>query len=202
MTTINTARAQFYRLLSSLFAKEVDSALTAELLSEKGQGFLQHLASEAAFAQAIEQINAQLNALKTEQDILVLSADFCGLFLVGGKHSASPYAGHYMEPEQSVLFGRYHQKMQQVLSSNELALHANFPEPADHIAVILAYTAHLCTQADTQEQLSFINDFLSSWINDFSAQVSSHDAGGFYRAVAALSAAWVRYDLECLSEAS
>ncbi|KGJ91082.1 molecular chaperone TorD [Thalassotalea sp. ND16A] len=198
MNSINSARAMFYGLLSSLFAKEVERDLLSELMSEQGQVFLQHLANEDSFQPHIGVLNDKLKSLSSERDLLELAADFCGLFLVSGKHSASPYAGQYLEKDSAELFGEYHQSMVNFLTEHEMQLHSDFPEPADHIAVIFAYLSYLCSNASRAEQLSFIDNYLLTWVESFAQQVQQHDQQGFYSALASLSRAWLEFDRENL----
>jgi len=200
MNEVNSARAQFYQLLSSLFAKEVDSALRDELIGKQGQSLLQHLASEPEFKTAVDTINHQLSLLSNERQLFELAADYCGLFLVDGKQGASPYCGQYLQDNKTELFGQYHQKMTEVLAQGKLQLSSKFPEPADHIAAILAYLGYLCSDASRSEQSEFIRHYLQSWLNTFADTVNKHDQGGFYGALANLTNAWLTFDLAFLDD--
>lgn len=202
MSTVNSARAQFYTLLSSLFSTEVDSAMLAELRDEKGQAFLHYIASEAQFKQYVDIINEKLKSLLNERDILELSADYCGLFLVDTNQSASPYAGQYLEKNKTDLFGKHHQKMLRFLTEGKLQLSTKFPEPADHISVILAYLSYLCTHAQPLEQIDFIRNYLLIWVDKFSQKVNEKDQGKFYGALASLSCVWIQFDLDFLTDES
>jgi len=212
----NQARAVVYNFLSSLFAKEVTADLVAQLTSEQGQSFLDSLALEPSLSASVNEMNAKLGTLNNEESLLELAADFCGLFLVDGKTSVSPYAGQYLSAEPSSpaikelegkrkkdkiqIFGELHQQMTEFLTDNKLQIHSDFPEPGDHIAVILAYTAHLCVSAEHKEQLQFINCYLITWLSDFTSQVNKHDHGLFYSAVANLTLQWLQIDYKYLGE--
>jgi len=208
------ARAIVYNFLSSLFAKEVTADLVAQLTSEQGQGFLNSLALEPNLSAAVTEIKAKLTTLNAKEPLLELAADFCGLFLVDSRTSVSPYAGQYLSAKPSdatsnksgsfkkkdriEIFGELHQQMTEFLTENKLQIHSDFPEPGDHIAVILAYIAHLCVTAEHKEQLSFINRYLMTWLRDFTQQVTKHDHGLFYGAVADLTLQWLQMDVEDL----
>jgi TorA-specific chaperone len=210
----NQARATVYNFLSSLFAKEVTSDVVTQLTSAQGQDFLNSLALEPVFSDYINDINTELAKLNSETALLELAADFCGLFLVDGRTSVSPYAGQYLNAElknehsqesgnkrkmeRTQLFGELHQHMTAFLTYNQLQVHSKFPEPGDHIAVILAYTAHLCTTAKPEEQLNFIKHYLTSWIADFTQQINKHDHNLFYRTVAGLTQQWLQMEVEDL----
>ena len=216
------ARAIVYNFLSSLFAKEVTSDLVAQLTSDQGQSFLNSLALDPSLSASVNEINAKLGKLNSKELLLELAADFCGLFLVDGRTSVSPYAGQYLSVEQggepseklssaaknesgskrktnrTQFFGELHQQMTQFLTDNKLQIHSDFPEPGDHIAVILAYIAHLCVTSGSEQQLSFINSYLMTWLSGFTQQVNKHDHGLFYCFVADLTLQWLQIDVEGL----
>mgnify|MGYP000585419974 CR=1 FL=1 len=76
-------------------------------------------------------IQKVLNGLTSDEALLELAADYCGLFLVGTKHSASPYASLYLSPEEEpLLFGQQHQQMSEFLHQSKLQVQSHFPEPA------------------------------------------------------------------------
>lgn len=210
------ARTIVYNLLSSLFAKEVTSDLVTNLTSTQGQSFLNSLALEPSLSASINKINAKLTSLNSEEELLELAADFCGLFLVDGRTSVSPYAGQYLSAKKDgeqkdklsnesgsrkkkdrvELFGELHQKMTEFLTDNKLQIHSDFPEPGDHIAVILAYVAHLCVTTEPKEQRNFIKRYVISWLGDFTQQVKIHDPSCFYAAVAELTTEWIKLDID------
>jgi len=208
------ARAVVYNFLSSLFAKEVTSDLVAQLTSTQGQSFLNSLALEPSLTGPIDGIKTKFAKLNSEESLLELAADFCGLFLVDGRTSVSPYAGQYVSDKKSAepsvetgsrskkdkiqIFGELHQKMTEFLTDNKLQIHSDFPEPGDHIAVILAYIAHLCVTSGSEQQLNFINSYLMTWLSDFTQQVNKHDHGLFYCFVADLTLGWLKVDTEFL----
>ncbi len=216
--TVNQARGMVYNLLSSLFAKEIDHQLLHELTSVHAKDFWTQLASEPAFKLDVNAMVKVLENLKSDRALMELAADYCGLFLVGTKHSASPYASLYVNGEgtsgkghkggEPTLFGEQHQQMVQFLKQSQLQVQSSFPEPADHIAVILAYVAHLCATADSDttsnsndsEQLKFIDSYLASWLGNFAAKVTQCDSGEFYCALARLTQSWVEADLKGLKE--
>ena len=210
----NQARAVVYNFLSSLFAKEVNQDLVSQLTSAQGQSFLSALALEPTLAPSIKVISAELAQLNSKESLLELAADFCGLFLVDGQTSVSPYAGQYITNDLSnsdlsngeatkdkrkadkvQVFGELHQSMTEFLTTSNMQIHSDFPEPADHIAVMLAYLGHLCLSASIDDQISFIETYLMTWLSHFTQQVTKHDAGHFYTAVAELTLAWSKLEL-------
>lgn len=199
---INHARALVYQLLSSLFAREVDEQRLKELTSEAAQQFWEQLSLEANFTQSVDKIRSTLNGIKDDEALLELAADYCGLFLVGTKHSASPYASLYLSGEdEPLLFGQQHQQMSEFLHQSKLQVQSYFPEPADHLAVMLAYMAHLCCHSEDNVQLSFLQTCVDSWLAKFINQLTQCDKNGFYSAVAILTLAWVKQDIAQLEPA-
>lgn len=201
---VNQARSTIYQLLSSLFAKEIDHKTLHELTSTQAQAFWSQLAAEPSFKADVEVLVAELAKLNTDKALLELAADYCGLFLVGTKHSASPYASLYLtdkpaaKGDEPLLFGEQHQQMTQFLKQSQLQVQSEFPEPADHLAVILAYVAHINMHCSNQQQLEFISKNLANWLATFVAKVAKVDTGNFYVALAQLTLAWVNSDLEWL----
>ena len=201
-TPMNQGRSMVYRLLSSLFAKELDHQLLDELKGEQAQVFFAHLASDPLFSEDIATLNSVLAQLTSDNTLLELAADYCGLFLVGTKHSANPYASLYlndMSTEDPQLFGEHHQQLQTYLQQSQLAVQSEFPEPADHLAVILAYVAHQACNCDDKGQLDFIRQYLNAWLPSFTQKVTSVDTGKFYAALAHLTQIWVTSDCEQLA---
>ncbi|GIU31792.1 molecular chaperone TorD [Shewanella schlegeliana] len=202
---VNQVRSTIYQLLSSLFAKEIDHKTLHDLTSEQAQNFWAQLGSESAFKADVNILVAELATLNTDKALLELAADYCGLFLVGTKFSASPYAGLYLDNkptengDEPLLFGEQHQQMTQFLKQSQLQVQSEFPEPADHLAVILAYVAHLCIHSDEAVQLSFIEANLTNWLSRFVDKVTEVDNGNFYQALARLTLSWVKSDAEWLA---
>lgn len=109
---INHARALVYQLLSSLFAREIDEQRLKQLTSDAAQQFWTQLGYAPEFSASVASIQKVLNGLTSDEALLELAADYCGLFLVGTKHSASPYASLYLSREEEpLLFGQQHQQM-------------------------------------------------------------------------------------------
>lgn len=199
---INHARALVYQLLSSLFAREIDEKRLKELTSEAAQQFWIQLGSDTQLSPSVDKIRCRLNGIQDHEALFELAADYCGIFLVGTKHSASPYASLYLNTEEEpLLFGQQHQQMSEFLHQSKLQVQSHFPEPADHLAVMLAYMAHLCCHSEDSVQLSFLQTCVDSWLAKFINQLTQCDKNGFYSAVATLTLAWVKQDIAQLEPA-
>ncbi|GLR33642.1 molecular chaperone TorD [Shewanella decolorationis] len=202
---INHARALVYQLLSSLFAREIDEQRLKQLTSDQAQQFWTQLGYAPELSAPVASIQKVLNGLTSDEALLELAADYCGLFLVGTKHSASPYASLYLSREEEpLLFGQQHQQMSEFLHQSKLQVQSHFPEPADHLAVILAYMGHLTCHSEDAAQLNFLNACIDSWLAKFVAKVvecDSKHSNGFYSALATLTLAWVQQDKQQLEQA-
>lgn len=200
LTAINTARHRVYQLLSSLFAKELDQTRVDELSSAVAQAFWQQLATQGAFEPHVTAMVNTIAKLDSSEQQLELAADYCGLFLVGTRHSASPYASLYLGKEEDTLFGDEHQQIIEFLKQEKLQVKSDFVEPADHIAVILAYAGHLALQANDEQQLRFLQGYLANWLPNFVHKVKEADQGNFYSALVQLTQAWVDSELAGLAD--
>lgn len=201
---INHARALVYQLLSSLFAREVNAQRLQELTSDAAQQFWTQLGHEPEFSAPVATMQKVLNDLQRNDALLELAADYCGLFLVGTRHSASPYASLYLNSEdEPLLFGQQHQQMSEFLHQSKLQVQSHFPEPADHLAVMLAYMGHLACHSEDAAQLNFLDACLDSWLAKFVVKVvecDSKHSNGFYSALATLALAWVKQDKQLLEQ--
>ena len=198
---VNQARAMVYRLLSSLFAKEVEQAEWQALTTDKAAAFWQYLASEPDFNRDIQAIWNKLKTLTTDSLRLELAADYCGLFLVAGKGSVSPYLGSDLDKDiqNDTVFGPMHQKMVSFLNGQKLQVKSDFPEPADHIAVVLAYMEYIADEKES-EQLAFLESYLKNWVELFADKVAEQDPGGFYKSLASFTRDWINSDIAWLQE--
>src|SRR5690606_369405 len=93
----------------------------------------------------LERLDAAIAALCGESlPRLELAADFAQLFLLDGKTSALPYASAYEgKAAASPLYGAAEARMRSFLAARALAIEPDFREPADHLAVPLAFMAEL-----------------------------------------------------------
>lgn len=195
---MNTARHRVYQLLSRLFAKELDWQMVKELNGNAAQAFWLQLATQSEFRPHVDAVVSVLAGLKTKANLLELAADYCGLFLVDTHNSVSPYASFYMGDRDTTLFGEQHQKITAFLQQHKLQIQSEFSEPADHIAVILAYAGHLALYGNPKNQIDFLQAYLASWLDRFVLQIEKTDPGRFYSALAQLTLAWLGSELEWL----
>lgn len=187
------------RLLSGLFARELDAETLAAFRSDDGRAALSVLAADAELsplAAAIEAIDdgpaARAGAL------LDLATAFSRLFLGAGRHCSAPPYQSAFSGGTGRLFQQPVADMAAVLRDLDMSVAGSLTEPPDHIAVQLSVLAELCRREDAAEsagetaaadtlrgrQVDFIKRHLMSWLPDFSGDCRAYDVHGFY-AVAA-----------------
>ncbi|CAH0990488.1 Chaperone protein TorD [Sinobacterium norvegicum] len=200
----NNARAMIYRWLSSLFSREIESQSLALLQGEEGELLFRQLSFQPELRDTSLALQDRLKGILTEEQRLHLAADYCGLFIVAGKFCVSPYAGAYLQRldsgEDPPLFGPMHQHIVVNLKTMGFEVDKSFPEPADHIGVLLAYMAELCQQGSGAQQQQFMTDYLLSWQDDFSTQIERFDQGGFYVCLAKFYGLWLQLDKQWLRD--
>ena len=153
----STQRAGLYGWFSALYALEVSEDM-----------FRTHFANGrfAPFAGLGELgLSAELNRLDTAiaslralpLPRLELAADYAQLFLLDAKTGALPYASAYEgEGTASPLYGAAEARMREFLAAHELAIEPGFREPADHLAVPLAFMADLAERDASGEDIAAI----------------------------------------------
>ncbi|MCH4293379.1 molecular chaperone TorD [Shewanella sp. 3B26] len=208
---MNAVRASVWQLLSSLFAKELSTERIAELAAAADfwQAFTQEAELEVAAAQ-IQNALIEASLAHSDNARLELAADFCSTFLQNAEHCAAPYASLYLgedigdeqdedKAQAKGLYGEKHQLMSDYLRSAGLGLATEFREPSDHLAVILALMAHLCTSASVESQRAFLESAILSWLPEFNARLGKLKLESpLYGALGDFTLAWAKLDAEIL----
>ncbi|MBV2263400.1 MAG: molecular chaperone TorD [Thauera sp.] len=206
----STQRAGLYGWFSRLYAEEVSDEMFRRHFADGGFAPFAGLAELGLEAEA-QRLDAALAALRAEQlPRLELAADFAQLFLLDGKTSALPYASAYAGTDRaSPLFGAAEARMRDFLAARELAIQADFREPADHLAVPLALMAELAGAASSVEdiptaaatQADFLRTALLDWLPRFVERCQqARPRLGVYPALAALLLGFVRADVAFLED--
>lgn len=206
---ISHSRAAVYAWFSTLFALELNDDAVAAYRQGQADALLAGfddigLSAEAGRLRSALQGWAALPDLRVE-----LAADFTRLFLLDARDAAAPYASAYLDKQ---LYGEPHQQMQAFLQSGGLRVQADFKEPADHLAVFLAFMENnIRKAADVAPherrqaaalQADFLNEALLPWLPQFEARCQAlrrDTASDFYPAVAALLLAFITTDAAVLA---
>lgn len=206
----SSQRGRLYGWFSALYAEEVPDAMFKRYFAD---GSFEPFAGLTALGLATEV--ARLDAaVKSLRDIplarLELAADFAQLFLLDARAGALPYASAYEgEGSASMLYSAAETRMREFLASRALAIRADFREPADHLAVLLAVLAHFAEQqsgaqdpgAAARDQAALLRAGLLDWLPRFTERCQQvKPRFDFYPALATLLLAFTRADLLFLED--
>ena len=206
----STQRAGLYGWFARLYAQEVSEEMFRSHFADGGFAPFAGLA-ELGLGAEVQRLDAAIAALRAEAlPRLELAADFAQLFLLDGKTSALPYASAYEGKDSaSPLFGAAEARMRDFLAARELAIQADFREPADHLAVPLALMAELAGKDAAAEdipaaaaaQAGFIHAGLVDWLPRFVERCQqARPRFDVYPALAALLLGFVRADAAFLED--
>ncbi|WP_084493596.1 molecular chaperone TorD [Brackiella oedipodis] len=207
---INQQRAAFYGWFAGVFARELSKDAFAFYRTGGANALLAVLKS-LGFAEQAEQLQAfSANLQGTEDERVHLMADFASCFLLDKKQSALPYASFYLDQNHQ-LYGDTSARMRQFLQGNQLQLHPDFKEPADHLAVYLAVMADWCQQVatldqpldikcQTEQQYEFLAQALLPWLPAWVARLEAvpNLSYRFYPAMGRLLLNYIRSDAHSL----
>ena len=188
--------ALVYEFLSALFAREV----TAAALSACGGGETAAQLDMLAGAPGMADVAERLHGLSAapESASRDLAGAFAFLFLgVGARHGAPPYESSWRDPDR--LTCRAEEAwMRALLRALDLRVAADFPEPADHVAVQLAAMGALSRRAESDaraaQQAATLSARMAEWLPDFAKACRRGDRTGFYACVAEAAAVFVAAD--------
>ena len=197
-------RGRLYGWFSALYALEVSEEMfhthfaNGRFAPFAGLGELGLAAELTRLDTAI----ASLRALPLPR--LELAADYAQLFLLDAKTGALPYASAYeSEDAAAPLYGAAEARMREFLAAHKLAIEPGFREPADHLAVPLAFMADLAERDATrgdiaraaQDQVDFLRSALLGWLPRFAERCrQARPQFDFYPALAMLLLGFVRAD--------
>ncbi|WP_449191729.1 molecular chaperone TorD [Thauera sp.] len=205
-------RSRLYGWFSVLYALEVSEQMfetyfaSARFAPFAGLG-------ELGLEVELERLEAATAALRgLDLPRLELAADFAQLFLLDARTGALPYASAHCGDDvgdTARLYGDTEALMRNFLAEHALAIDPGFREPADHLAVPLAFMADVaardasCTDiaAAARAQAGFLNAALLAWLPRFAERcVQARPQSDFYPALAALLVRFVKADLSFLED--
>ena len=207
---INQQRAAFYGWFAGAFAKELSKQAFEFYSGGDSDSLLQALA-QLGFESEIGPLQEFTSSLEgTEDERISLMADFASCFLLDSRQSALPYASYYLE-ESKLLYGDANTRMNEFLQGNQLQLHEEFREPADHLVVYLAVMADWCTevaectdpveiQRQIVEQHEFLTEALLPWLEEWAKRLDNvpNLSFTFYPAMGQLLLSYVTVDADAM----
>lgn len=188
-------RATVIWWFATLFGQELSKEQFAALSGEEGQHLFDYLAQFDDLAPEVVKLKHSLTKLnKNELPHLECAVEFSQIFLSDFKTGAPPYASVYCSKD-GLMFQEPHTHMTNLLQSKGLSVEQGFKEPADHLAIELDYLGNLVIASLNQpidahmvdEQQTFIDDVLLSWLPSFANKISNQsNDSGFYSAASRL----------------
>lgn len=204
------ARAAAYRLLASVFFKELDESQIAALKESKLP-----TTSNEAMIEAAREIQRSLR-LAPPNALSLLRVDYARIFLAAGV-----YEGETAVPYESVFTSKDGLMMQEsrddalrFYRQEGLAVEPSLQTPEDHIAFELEFLALLCDKeaaawdrddAEEARRLECVqNDFakahLLNWMGALEERVQTYAVEAFYPAFTRYARVFVEEDVALLEE--
>jgi TorA-specific chaperone len=200
------ARSCMYRLLASLYARE----LTEENImgfQEEGPGrkLLDTLETDAAYAPVARFLkNTFAKIADPKQAALDMAESYTWNFHgAGGPHAAPLYASVYLS-EKGSTHRKIERDLHKILLEHGLSSVNYEKEPCDHLGVILEFVSCLDEENGTDQQQEawqetrklIIEKYLLTWLPKFVAQCKQGDRFGFYSALAEETLSLVEADFQ------
>lgn len=191
LATEESARADFYALLSHLFQAAPDNTLLGALASA------QPIPPEGdpRLSRAWQDLVAASSAMDEDAALDEYEALFGGV----GKAAVSLYAGFYAG---AMAIDHPRVRIRADLAGLGLAPREGSPEPEDHLAGLFDAMRVLVAggagrgPATVEEQRRFFQSHLEPAIGGFVKAVTRHERANYYRKVAALAAAFLAIESE------
>ncbi|EMG6527686.1 MULTISPECIES: molecular chaperone TorD family protein [Providencia] len=133
-----------------------------------------------------ERISASLNI-----EIAALHTQWTDLFIGPEALPAPPWGSVYLDPE-GVLQGSSTVALSEFLKRERLKIQTRYPEPSDHVGLMLFQAAVLASQVREAALKELLNDHLGSWLPQFSQQLNRTSYSPFYNALTELALVTVR----------
>jgi len=200
---VSAARSSMYRLLASLFARELTAQDIVNFQTGNRRQLLDALEEVYECAAIIRYLKTYFSDMEDPgQAAMDLAESYAWNFHgVGGPHASPLYASVYVSKNKAT-----HQAIERELASiihaQGLSAENSAGEPYDHLSVILEFIAWLDEREEVGQergftekfQQKFIGKYLLSWLVAFKDQCVHADRLGFYAGLATRTLAFVEAD--------
>ncbi|MFW0929192.1 molecular chaperone TorD family protein [Providencia sp. VP23HZSY-1] len=139
-------------------------------------------------------ISSQLSRRITESlkiDIATLNTQWTALFIGPNVLPAPPWGSVYLDPE-GVLQGSSTAALSDFLKRERLTVQTPYPEPSDHVGLMLFQAAVLASQVREEALKELLHEHLESWLPQFSEQLNRTNQSLFYNALTELALVTVK----------
>ncbi len=179
------ARAEFYALLSRLYADVPDAPLLAAIASAPPLGPASP-ADDGGDAGHVAEAWEALRAASAAIDAEAAADEFLVLFIGVGRSEVSLYASHYLGPQS----GRPLAELRATLARLGLARRPDKSEFEDHLAIVLETMRMLVAgdderrPAEIADQQAFFDRHIASWAFDCCTAIRRCAIANYYVRVA------------------
>ena len=115
-----------------------------------------------------------------------LNTQWVELFIGPNSLPAPPWGSVYLDPE-GVLHGSSTAALSEFLKRERLKLHTNYPEPSDHIGLMLFQAAVLASEIREKALIELLDAHLGTWLPLFATQFKHVVDSPFYTALTELT---------------
>lgn len=210
------SRGHFYRLLSRVFAREVDAEFLAAVGSEKAlMAAMRELSRRGQ--DVLRDFFRRASEMPAEALVLELAVEYATLFLGTGRssgRSALPYASVYLSQDRCLMQEPF-VRIRSFYAEAGFSQVSGSRELDDHISVVLEFLSHMAvstadrlTRGDSaaaSERLllqdTFLKEHVLTWVPAFCRDVSRYDTTGLYKGFALIASAFVKADKDVVRDA-
>ena len=191
------ARSSVYRLLASLFARELTEENIVGFRNKDGAHLLDALEKVESCAALGKTLKAQFaKTANPGTAALDLAESYAWNFHgVGGPGSPSLYASTYLSKRRST-HQETESELRKIMTAHGLYSVNSDDVPYDHLSIILEFVAWLDEKGAHAEpdevRQKVIDQYLLSWLPAFVSQCQQTDRLGFYAEIAALALDFVK----------
>ena len=188
LVDLMNTRARSYGMLGRLFREEIDLATLRELQQMRFPQATGNAAVDEGYHQLYDYLKRAWDDSVTE-----LAIDYVSTFIghgVNGYSAAYPYESVYTS-DRGIMMQEAYTSVARAYREQALAKDPAFTEPEDHLAVELAFMAHLIEcelaveaaeeiAALREAQAAFYGDHLGRWASDYVQDALSHARTDFF----------------------
>jgi TorA maturation chaperone TorD len=186
------ARAEFYALLSRLYADVPDTSLLAAIAAASALGPAAGV-DGASDSGSLAKTWDALRAASASADPEAAADEFLALFVGVGRSEVSLYASHYLGPQS----GRPLAELRATLARLGLARRSETSEFEDHLAIVLETMRMLVAghedrrPAEIADQRAFFDRHVGSWAFDCCTAIRQCAIANYYVRVAELTSCFL-----------
>lgn len=204
-------RKTLYGSLAAIFLEPIQKDNKEVLTQNYWVNFPLEVANPK-LSSGLEQLKActsKLEELSSEKQIEKVMVEYTQLFLGPGVPKAPPFESFY-QSNKKLFFGQTTFDMKKVLNKNGLESKRKNKQPEDHIGLEILFISVLTEKLQktgqeshvsiVEEQISFIDKHLLSWIPELCRDAKEHGSVGFYGGLIELVWGVLLWDKELLEE--